>query len=319
MTSPKVIPNGITVERHRASKAWGSLDKEEREALEASVAQRGVLEPVLAFEVFEADRLTRLKIVDGWHRYQAALKAGRECPYNPVEEGTDAVLLAITANSARRHLTKLVIAVRALKALRWEPDDGRPGRPKTGSDFRFSVAEMAALVGCSERWMRQARNVVREEADLPSDAADWPEGTPERAVAERRDARARRATQQQGAEAGPVEHPSSTPPLSLFDGGEEALRARAQRPKPAQAQRTGDNADTDTGDGPRDEEDEALARHEAELARTAEALGRRADSERVPLDGHGRDALRRARHFVDEAAAAVRRAREVLRHDASAP
>ena len=54
MTNPKVIPTGISITRHRASAAWGNLDEEERNALEASVAQQGVLEPVLAFEVFDA-------------------------------------------------------------------------------------------------------------------------------------------------------------------------------------------------------------------------------------------------------------------------
>ena len=318
MTSPKVIPKEITVERHRASKAWGSLDDDEREALEASVAERGVLKPVMAFEVFEAEQVARLQIVDGWHRYQAALKAGRECPYNPVDEGTDTVLLAITANSARRHLTKLDIAVRTLVALEWEPDDGRPGRPKTGSDFRFTVTELAALVGCSERWIRQPKNVLRVEADLPTAAEDWPEGTPERAVAERRDERTRGVTQQRSAETGPVKEPSSTPPLNLFDGGEEALGARAKRPKPAQAGRTEEKADSIAKGGRGDEEDELLERHAVELAQTAEALGRRADYGPVRLDGHGPDTLRRAQFSVNQAETAVRRAREVLQEDVPA-
>ena len=315
MTSPKVIPKGITVTRHRGSKAWGSLDDEEREALEASVAQQGVLEPALAFEVFEEGQLTGLKIVDGWHRYQAAMKAGRDCPYTPVEEGTDAVLLAITANSARRHLTKLQIAVRTLMALEWEPDDGRPGRPKTGSHFRFTVAELAARIGCSQRWIRQAKNVLRYEAGLATAAQDWPDGTPERAVAEARDSRAMRARPQRSAEARPAKEPSSTPPLNLFDGSEEAPGARAKRPNPAQAGQAEDKAGANTGDGPRDEEDEALARHEAELARTAEAFGRRAEHGPVRLGGHDADALRRAEFFVKEARTAVRRARDVLRED----
>ena len=158
--------------------------------------------------------------------------------------------------------------------------------------------------------------MLRVEADLPTAAEDWPEGTPERAVAERRDERARRAKPQRSRETGPVKEPSPTPPPNLFDGGEEALGACAKRPKPAQAGQAEEKADAVAGGGRRDEEDELLERHAVELARTAEALRRRADYGPIRLDGHGPDALRRAHFFVNEAATAVRRAREVLQEDA---
>ena len=84
----------------------------------------------------------------------------------------------MSANCARRHRTKVDIAVRTLRALGWKPDDGRPGqavKPEVTSvsasprSLHWSDAPSAGYA--------KAKNLLRDEARLPAATEDWPEGS----------------------------------------------------------------------------------------------------------------------------------------------
>ena len=143
------------------------MPEDEFEALVADVRAHGVLEAVTVYEG---------KVMDGWHRYQAAQQAGVDCPtqewVNP--DGPESAFAYVwSKNTLRRHLTggqKIAIAAEAHPDLWAKVGAGNPGRPdEKNSDDALTISptdELASIAGVHWRMVQDAKKVERHRPDL---------------------------------------------------------------------------------------------------------------------------------------------------------
>lgn len=83
------------LEAHPLALMFPPISPEEMAEIVADVKKHGVLEPVWLYEG---------KVLDGWHRYCAAVEAGREAKFREWR-GDDPVAFVVSMNIMRRHLT----------------------------------------------------------------------------------------------------------------------------------------------------------------------------------------------------------------------
>lgn len=112
------------LERHPLSKLCGDMPTLEFDELGADIKKHGVLTPIVMYEG---------KVLDGWHRYQAALRHDRRClqagrGFKSDKEAQDFVL---SANLHRRHLNPGARASLVVSVREWKPE----GRPKETPSF----------------------------------------------------------------------------------------------------------------------------------------------------------------------------------------
>ena len=113
--------------------------------LVADIKSHGVREPIILLDG---------AVLDGWHRYQAAIEAG--VPVGTVQfDGDDPVGHVISANAHRRHATKLAIAKAVVACRTWAP----PGRPPVNGQEEFTRTnqQLADESGVSVRTIRRAK------------------------------------------------------------------------------------------------------------------------------------------------------------------
>ena len=150
--------------RHPASAAWGDMAADEYAALVESMKTHGYEGgPVVAIEQ---------KIVDGWHRYNAAKKAGCDdlIPIQflkPATSGEDIARYVNARHCARRNLTATERAERVVATKRaCGVEFAEPGRPKTGQGDLISVNGVAEDAGVSVSTAKRAVTKAKEtEAD----------------------------------------------------------------------------------------------------------------------------------------------------------
>ena len=141
-----------SLERHQLSAIFGNMDEEERLALENDVAEHGVKTPITLYEG---------KVLDGWHRLQAALKCGEDhIPIDP-EEPEDPAAFVIRANALRRHLTAERRAAITLQVTEWAgPGTNQHGR--VGHNDPPTNAELARKAGVSPATIKRVKRRIRE-------------------------------------------------------------------------------------------------------------------------------------------------------------
>lgn len=138
-------------QQHPLSAAFPAMGPDEFQSLKDSITDLGVQNPVTLFEGM---------VLDGWHRYCAALDVGMECPVLELEDWIDPRSYVKAQNKHRRHLSVgawALIEVSLCKyqwALPHRPINRAPGAPlpKTRED-------MAESAGSSVRTIVQAKNV----------------------------------------------------------------------------------------------------------------------------------------------------------------
>ena len=143
------------------------MSAEDFAALVEDVRQHGVREAITVHED---------QVLDGWHRYRAAVKAGREPPVN-LYEGGDLVAFVISQNAHRRHLTATQKAAIVAQARAWAPAGFRPDRDRQGgSDYHPAQGdndcppdhqprtneELAREAGVKVSTMKQVKQRIRE-------------------------------------------------------------------------------------------------------------------------------------------------------------
>ncbi len=111
---------GSFPQRHALSTLWGVLPDAEYDQLVASVRQQGLADPVIT--LFEGE------VLDGWHRVNAAVEAGRadELVYQEFT-GDDPIAYVIARNARRRHLTVAQRAGIVVACYEWRPHGLQPG------------------------------------------------------------------------------------------------------------------------------------------------------------------------------------------------
>jgi hypothetical protein len=136
------------LEFHPLAGVFPLIEGEEFEELVASIAERGVDEPVWLYEG---------KVLDGRNRYRAARAAGRECPQRQFE-GDDPVAFVLAQNVQRRHLTpaQRADAVAQLVTAR----QGRQVKVPAGT---FTVQAAAKAAGVSRRSVFRAMARVKDK------------------------------------------------------------------------------------------------------------------------------------------------------------
>lgn len=145
------------LEQHPLSAAFPAMSAVELSELVEDIKATTLRNPIMMYEG---------KVLDGWHRYQACLKAGK--PHLTSEyTGHDPVAYVKSQNWHRRHLEPGARAVIALKLNAWL----MPGRPATGVQTETSLnrpvytppksnADLAAEAGVGETTIKAAKRVL---------------------------------------------------------------------------------------------------------------------------------------------------------------
>ena len=149
------------MEAHPLSKAWPDLPADEFEELVEDIRVNGVRKPIILYEDM---------ILDGRHRYEASLKAGRDCPVEKYE-GTDPVGVVKSENAHRRHISKLdrTKAVRA--NLEWERSQKIAAAQENGESQRVPPVTHSEVRDAARTSTATARRALdelkRDRGELP--------------------------------------------------------------------------------------------------------------------------------------------------------
>lgn len=133
--------------------------KEETESfaqLKDSLASRGLINPIAVCPVVGEDGVKRYQLVDGLHRYTAAVRLGwEEITVNVVDtrEKADLLVTQIHAN-AQKVDTKPVEYQKALRKI------------IAASGFTMTLKELAKLVNRSEAWINSNMGLLKLHVDI---------------------------------------------------------------------------------------------------------------------------------------------------------
>ena len=114
-------PPGPDLDRHPLSIAWGDMPRHAFAALVDSVGSSANAVEVTLFGG---------QVLDGWHRYQAALSVGASISFTAYT-GVDPVAFVIQANGTRRHLSATQRAAAMIRCYEWR----RRGRPTKSAQW----------------------------------------------------------------------------------------------------------------------------------------------------------------------------------------
>ena len=142
----------MTYTQHPLSAAFPAMSADDFQALKDSIENIGVQNPITLFEGM---------VIDGWHRYTAAMELGMPCP--TVELGdVDPRDFVLAQNKTRRHITIAQLAMAANAVYSWR-SAGRPSGNSAGP-AELKQPEMAKNAGVSVRSLRQAEEVKKNAA-----------------------------------------------------------------------------------------------------------------------------------------------------------
>jgi len=138
----------MKLEQHELSAKFSRMSPEAIEAMAEDIKQNGLQHSILLYEG---------KVLDGWNRYEACLKAGVN-PRTTIFRGTDPAAIVISENIHRRHdLTPGQRALMVVEIRSW----AKTGKPAKGAAVAplATVATMAEEAGTGERLVQQAKVV----------------------------------------------------------------------------------------------------------------------------------------------------------------
>lgn len=136
--------------QHPLSAAFPAMSTEEFNALKDSIHVNGVLNPITTFEGM---------VIDGWHRYTAALSLGMDCPSLEMDDAIDPKDFVLAQNKNRRHITLAQLLASASKVYQWRPNGGDHSALNAEC---ITSAQMAEKTGASVRTVEQFRSVERK-------------------------------------------------------------------------------------------------------------------------------------------------------------
>ncbi len=173
---------GHSLQQHPLSAAFPAMTEEELEALAEDIKKNGQRDPGVLYEGM---------VLDGWHRYLAAQRAGTRFHATSFE-GSDPISFVLSKNLLRRHLSASQRAGCIVAAHNWK-QTGRPGKSAAAADF--STKQLAEQAEVSERTISHAKaahsaglgEAVREgsvSAERAAQIAKLPKAKRERALKE---------------------------------------------------------------------------------------------------------------------------------------
>lgn len=129
--------------------------------LVADIRANGLIQPIVLYQG---------KILDGWHRYQAALKANVE-PIFEEYEGDDPLGYVASMNLSRRHLNQGQRALLRVKLadLRGELAPHGGNQANHQSDGLVTSEELAEEIGCSVATIERARRLQKQAPEYQND------------------------------------------------------------------------------------------------------------------------------------------------------
>lgn len=144
-----------TYVQHPLSAAFPAMSAEDFQALTDSIDNIGIQNPITLFEGM---------VIDGWHRYSAALRLGMDCP--TVELGdVDPREFVMAQNKARRHTTQAQLAMATTAVYAWKPHGGDRRSESMHIECALkSTAQMAEIAGVHRNTIVQAQTVTAQAA-----------------------------------------------------------------------------------------------------------------------------------------------------------
>ncbi|UIS65450.1 plasmid replication/partition related protein [Acidovorax phage AP1] len=142
-------------QQHPLSAAFPAMAADDFQALKDSIMEIGVQNPVTLFEGM---------VIDGWHRYSAAVELGMDCPVVAMGD-VDPRDFVLAQNKARRHVTQAQLALATTAVFAWKPV-GNPAFSQSGTECPIakSNAQLAEAAGVSEKTIKQAKAVQTKAA-----------------------------------------------------------------------------------------------------------------------------------------------------------
>ena len=190
--------------QHPLSAAFPAMGADDFQALKDSIENIGVQNPITLFEGM---------VIDGWHRYTAAMELGMSCP--TVELGNvDPRDFVLAQNKARRHVTQAQLGLAVTAVYAWRPA-GNPALSQSGSACPVGKtnAELAQIAGVSERTIKQAKAIQTKAAPEVEEAVKRGEIGGEKAAAIAKLPK----EEQAAAIANPVSKPAKAPAPQAHD------------------------------------------------------------------------------------------------------
>lgn len=146
-------PRTAMHERHELSAAFPDMTAGDFAALCDDIAAHGVRLPVVLLDD---------KVLDGWHRYRAALEVGADVEFEAYV-GADPAAYVLGLNLHRRHLTASQRAAAVVACSEWKPV-GKPtvsANSAPGAELGASAKELAARADVSSRTIEAAKAAQR--------------------------------------------------------------------------------------------------------------------------------------------------------------
>lgn len=199
------------LKRHPLSAAFPDMEAKDYAELVEDVAAHGLIQAVVTLDGM---------VLDGWHRYQACLDAGKK-PSFEAFKGADPVAYVISLNMHRRHLTGSQRASAVVACHAWAPlGANQHGGCKPGLHPQTSE-QMAEEAGVSRQTIQQAKKA--QEAGLGDDVRDGKLTVKEAAAVAKLPEPERKAALE-----APKPKPEPKPEPSGNPGELEALKARVK-------------------------------------------------------------------------------------------
>ena len=138
----------MSFSQHALSAAYPAMAADEFQSLKDSIESIGVQTPVTLFEG---------QVIDGWHRWTAALELGMACPTAELGDVDPRDFVRAVNGKSRRHLTQSQLAAAEVALWNWAP----AGKPNSAAAAELATAsQMAAAAGVSVRTIQDAKVVA---------------------------------------------------------------------------------------------------------------------------------------------------------------
>jgi len=147
------------LEPHPLAQMFPAVPPDEMAQIVADIKKHGIIEPIWMYEG---------KVLDGWHRYQAAIKAGKE-PKLREWKGDDPMAFVISMNVLRRHLNgsqRMQIVTRAALVEHKTIPRGTVGEKRPPETGDLTAEQLADQAHVSKSYANYALRVEREAPEL---------------------------------------------------------------------------------------------------------------------------------------------------------